>query len=131
VVAVVVTLVDGTVGVLVFVFVERVDFRTRIEGAGVVDHDPHHELHAPLVQLSHQSVQVLCRPEVRVDRIEVLGPEAMVAVGEISHHRAHPHCVESHALNLVQLRLQPLEGAPTLFRQVSTIRQIWIIESVG
>lgn len=74
----------------------------------VVDYRIHHEVHAPGVESSTEVEQVLMRPKMRVEGVEVQWPVPMVgfAIGDLAMDilddgRYH-HSVKSHPLDVVQ-----------------------------
>mmetsp|Transcript_82714 Transcript_82714/g.213126 ORF Transcript_82714/g.213126 Transcript_82714/m.213126 type:complete len:573 (+) Transcript_82714:991-2709(+) len=89
------------------------------QGADMVDDHVQHEAHVPGVQLFGELLEVRLGAVVRVDIVEVVRPvahEAGAVVGrvqalELLHRGRDPDAVEAHALDVVELADDALEGA--------------------
>ena len=86
-----------------------------------MSHDNSHIQHDPdvsLMTLSHEVLQVVRSPEVRVDLCDVPLPVSMVTLVSIVRDGRDPDGIDPQTLNVVQLTNDPLERTPTVVRQV-------------
>lgn len=96
------------------VLVERVHLRSRVLLARVVHYDVYHQPHVACLQGSREGGEVGFSAEVRVERLEVSGPIAVLAFVEVQHERGDPDRIESHVAYLVELSCKAQESASTV-----------------
>jgi len=66
----------------------------------------------------HQVLQVLGRPELRIDLLPVSGPVPMVPLVKVLIDWRYPDGIEAESLNIVEIFLNPFEGTPAVLAQI-------------
>lgn len=122
---VVVVVCDVAVWVVIFLVVEGkeagiIDFRAghgALNRLGhIIDHHVNHQIHASVVNRLSKTAQIIRRPEILVDGVEIFYPVPMIGLAvsgvflDVLHHGRDLDGCETHALNIIEVVDQARPG---------------------
>jgi len=110
---------DLAVAVIVVSRVKRIDLAVvSTDGTNMVRDDIEHHPDVPGVSSIDEVGKILLATEVGVDGVPVLGPVAVISLANVVDDGRNPDGIESHALDVVKIVLNTLEGSATVHAEV-------------